>query len=94
MTAAAIRLQSTPIGPYIGLMKNMDVRDMQALVDYMNEVIRETEEAKRIADDDFLAKKMAEITISPRISKLISDTRITPEEASDERTRYILGLDR
>ena len=72
----------------------MDVSDMHALVDYMNEVIRETEEAKRIADDEFLAKKMAEITISPRISKLISDTRITPEEASDERTRHILGLDR
>ena len=72
----------------------MDVSDMHALVDYTNEVIRETEEAKRIADDEFLAKKMAEITISPRISKLISDTRITPEEASDERTRHILGLDR
>jgi hypothetical protein len=32
--------------------------------------------------------------ISPRIAKLIEDTRLTAEEAKDERTRYILGLDR
>ena len=94
MTATARRLQSTPMAPYIDVMRSLDVNDMHLVVEFMNETIREAEEAKRRADDDFLAKKMAEIEISPRIAKLIEDTRLTAEEAKDERTRYILGLDR
>ena len=94
MTATARRLQSTPMAPYMDVMRSLDVNDMHLVVEFMNETIREAEEAKRRADDDFLAKKMAEIEISPRIAKLIEDTRLTAEEANDERTRYILGLDR
>ena len=45
---------------------------MHLVVEFMNETIREAEEAKRRADDAFLAKKMAEIEISPRIAKLLS----------------------
>lgn len=94
MTATARRLQSTPMAPYMDVMRSLDVNDMHLVVEFMNETIREAEEAKRRADDDFLAKKMAEIEISPRIAKLIEDTRLTAEEAKDERTRYILGLDK
>ncbi len=94
MTATARKLQSTPMAPYMDVMRSLDVNDMHLVVEFMNETIREAEEAKRRADDDFLAKKMAEIEISPRIAKLIEDTRLTEEEAKDERTRYILGLDR
>lgn len=94
MTATARKLQSTPMAPYMDVMRSLDVNDMHLVVEFMNETIREAEEAKRRADDDFLAKKMAEIEISPRIAKLIEDTRLTAEEANDERTRYILGLDR
>ena len=94
MTATARKLQSTPMSPYMDVMRSLDVNDMHLVVEFMNETIREAEEAKRRADDDFLAKKMAEIEISPRIAKLIEDTRLTAEEANDERTRYILGLDR
>ena len=82
------------MAPYMDVMRSLDVNDMHLVVEFMNETIREAEEAKRRADDDFLAKKMAEIEISPRIAKLIEDTRLTAEEANDERTRYILGLDR
>lgn len=94
MTATARRLQSTPMAPYMDVMRSLDVNDMRLVVEFMKETIREAEEAKRRADDEFLAKKMAEIEISPRIAKLIEDTRLTAEEAKDERTRYILGLDR
>ena len=94
MTATARKLQSTPMAPYMDVMRSLDVNDMHLVVEFMNETIREAEEAKRRADDDFLAKKMAEIEISPRIAKLIEDTRLTAEQAKDERTRYILGLDR
>jgi len=54
----------------------------------------EAEEAKRKSEDEFLARKMSEIKISPRIKKLISQTRLSSDEAADERTRYILGLDK
>jgi hypothetical protein len=82
------------MAPYIDVMRSLDVNDMHLVVDFMNETIREVEKAKRREDDAFLAKKMAEIEISPRIAKLIEDTRLTADEAKDERTRYILGLDR
>ena len=82
------------MAPYMDVMRSLDVNDMHLVVEFMNETIREAEEAKRRADDEFLAKKMAEIEISPRIAKLIEDTRLTVEEAKDERTRYILGLDK
>ena len=55
-----------------------------------NETISAAEHAKRKAEDDFLARKMSEIKISPRIVRLMEETRLTPEEAKDERTRYIL----
>ena len=76
------------------LMKSVDVGVMHAVVDYMNDAIREAEEAKRKEEDEFLARKLAEINVSPRIHELIEKTRLTAEEAEDERTRYILGLDR
>ena len=94
MTATARRLQSTPMAPFMDIMRSLDVNDMHLVVEFMKETIHEAEKAKRRADDEFLAKKMAEIEISPRIAKLIEDTRLTAEEAKDERTRYILGLDR
>lgn len=75
-------------------MRSVDISVKHALVEYMNESIREAEEDKRKAEDEFLAKKIAEMKISPRISKLIDETRLMPEEAQDERTRHILGLDR
>ena len=94
MTTTAIKLQSTPMAPYMGVMKSMNIDELQIVVDFLNETIREAEKNKRKAEDDFLAKKMAEIKISPRIAKMIEDSRLTQEEAEDERTRYILGLDR
>ena len=94
MTAAARRIQDSPLAPYMELMKSVDVGVMQAVVEYMNDAIREAEEAKRKAEEEFLAKKLAEINVSPRIHKLIERTRLSAEEAADERTRYILGLDR
>ena len=94
MTIAARTIQSSPLAPYMDLMRSVYISVKHALVEYMNESIREAEEDKRKAEDEFLAKKIAEMKISPRISKLIDETRLMPEEAQDERTRHILGLDR
>jgi len=94
MTAAARTIQASPMAPILDMVKGVDVDVMHAVVEYMNEAIREAEEAKRKAEDEFLAKKMAEIEISPEINELFDALRLTPEEAADERTRWILGLDR
>jgi predicted HAD superfamily Cof-like phosphohydrolase len=94
MTAAARTIQASPMAPILDMVKGVDVDVMHAVVEYMNEAIREAEEAKRKAEDEFLAKKMAEIEISPEIDELVDWLRLTPEEAADERTRWILGLDR
>ena len=94
MTVATQRVQATPMAPYIDVMRSMNVSDMNAVVDFLYEAMREAEEAKRKADDEFLAKKMAEINIDPETHDLMERLRLTPEEAADERTRWILGLDR
>ncbi len=94
MTLATRRVQSTPMAPYIDVMRSMDVNDMNAVVDFLQESMREAEETKRKADDEFLAKKMAELEISPEVEELFNGLRLTPQEAADERTKWILGLDR
>lgn len=72
----------------------MNVSDIDAIMDFLIEAKREAEDAKRQAEDEFLAKKMAEIKISPRIQKLIAETRLSSSDTEDERTRYILGIDK
>lgn len=94
MTAAARTIKASPLAPYMELMRSVDVGVMHAVVEYMNDAIREVEEAKRKAEDEFLAKKLAEINVDPDIHELVERLRLTPEEAADERTRWILGLDR
>lgn len=91
MTAATRRVQATPMAPYIDVMRSMNVSDMNAVVDFLYEAMREAEDAKRKADNEFLAKKMAEVGISPEVEELFDRLRLTRDEAADERTRYILG---
>lgn len=82
------------MAPYMGIMRGMNINDINAVIEFLKETVREAEESKRKADDEFLAKKMAEIEISPEVNELFDALRLTPEEAADERTRWILGLDR
>lgn len=94
MSTATRTIQDTPMAPYAGLMKSMNPDDMQTVLLFLQDAITEVEQAKRKAEDEFLARKMAEIKVSPRIKTLISQTRLSPDEAEDERTRYILGIDK
>lgn len=94
MTTLAHRVSETPMAPYMGIMRGMNINDINAVIEFLKETVREAEESKRKADDEFLAKKMAEIEISPEVNELFDALRLTPEEAADERTRWILGLDR
>ncbi|MBO7628553.1 MAG: hypothetical protein J6S87_01215 [Bacteroidales bacterium] len=94
MTTLAHRVSETPMAPYLGIMRGMNINDINAVIEFLKETVREAEESRRKADDEFLAKKMAEIEISPEVIELFDALRLTPEEAADERTRWILGLDR
>lgn len=94
MSTATRTIQDTPMAPYAALMKSMKPDDMQTVLLFLQDAITEAEQAKRKAEDEFLARKMAEIKVSPRIKTLISQTRLSPDEAADERTRYILGIDK
>lgn len=93
MTTAARRIKASPMAPIIDMVKGVDIEVMHAAVEYLNEAIREAEDAKHKAEDEFLSRKMAENKISPEIDELVDWLRLTPEEAADERTRWILGLD-
>ncbi len=94
MSTTTRTIHDTPMAPYAGLIKSMKPDDMQTVLMFLQDAINEAEEAKRKSEDEFLARKMSEIKISPRIKKLISQTRLSSDEAADERTRYILGLDK
>ena len=94
MTATARRIQASAFAPILDWTKGAEVDLMYDVVEYMNDAIRKAEESKRKAEDEYLAKKMAEVNIDPDIHDLVERLRLTPEEAADERTRWILGLDR
>ena len=94
MTAVARRIQASAFAPILDWTKGAEVDLMYDVVEYMNDAIRKAEESKRKAEDEYLAKKMAEVNIDPDIHDLVERLRLTPEEAADERTRWILGLDR
>ena len=91
MTALAQRVSTTPMAPYIGVMQSMDINDMNIVIDFLMESVHLAEEKKRNADDEKLAKIIAKANISPETHELVESLRLSPEEASDVRTRYILG---
>ena len=93
MTAAARTIKASPMAPIIDMVKDVDIDVMHAAVEYLNEAIHQAEGAQHKAENEFLAKKMAENKISPEIDELVDWLRLTPEEAADERTRWILGFD-
>ena len=64
MTAIVKTIQASPMAPILELSKKANLDEMRAVVEYMNGVIHEAEEAKRKAEDDFLAKKMLEFRAS------------------------------
>ena len=64
MTAAVRTIQASPMAPILELTKEANLDEMRAVVEYMNKAIHEAEEAKRKAEDEFLAKKMLEFKAS------------------------------
>lgn len=64
MTAAVRRIQASAFAPILDWTKGAEVDLMYDVVEYMNDAIRKAEESKRKAEDEYLAKKMAEYKAS------------------------------
>jgi hypothetical protein len=95
MTATAQQVKSTPMAPYIGLMRGMSRHDIQIVVTFLNEVMEEAEETKATASSDSLvemARKKFNVPESPETKWFREHpVNFTEEELSDERTKYILS---
>ena len=95
MTATAQQVKSTPMAPYIGLMRGMSRHDIQIVVTFLNEVMEEAEETKAAASSDSLvemARKKFNVPESPETKWFREHpVNFTEEELSDERTKYILS---
>ena len=94
MTAAALKVKSTPMAPYIGLMQGMSRRDIQIVVTFLNEVMEDTEESNESVPDNVVEKvrKKFNVPESPETKWFREHpVNFTEEELSDERTQYILS---
>ena len=95
MTTLAQQVASTPMAPYIGLMRGMSRRDIQIVVTFLNEVMEEAEVTKTTASSDSLvemARKKFNVPESPETKWFREHpVNFTEEELSDERTKYILS---
>ncbi len=90
MTAIAQQVKSTPMAPYIGLMREMSREQKQIVVTFLTELIEEQEVAK--TNEEIIREKYKNLKISPRVKALVAGLSLSEEEVKDERTQYILGL--
>ncbi|MCR5158750.1 MAG: hypothetical protein K6D37_06440 [Prevotella sp.] len=90
MTAIAQQVKSTPMAPYIGLMREMSREQKQIVVTFLTELIEEQEVAK--TNEEIIREKYKNLKISPRVKALVDGLSLSEEEVKDERTQYILGL--
>ena len=94
MTAIIRKIQASPFAPILEVTKGADPEIVHAVIEFLQESIRETEETKRKAEDAFLAKAEGEIGngLPESFLKLRGCVSFTPEEiASDDRLAYILS---
>ena len=70
MTATAQQVESTPMAPYIGLMRGMSRHDIQIVVKFLNEVMEEQPEEKATpskTNTEIIREKYKNLKKSPRI---------------------------
>lgn len=95
-----VNISKTPIAPYLKLLEGMGRDEKIAVVMYLIDSIPgikivESETESMSSDDEaFLAKKLEEMTFSPRIEELFEKRKEIAKtvDLNDERTRHILGL--
>lgn len=66
MTATALKVKSTPMGPYIGLMEGMTREEKQIVVTFLTESIAGLSEAPK-TNAEIIREKYKDMKISPEI---------------------------
>ncbi|MBO7478251.1 MAG: hypothetical protein J6U04_10005 [Salinivirgaceae bacterium] len=88
MTAAALKVKLTPMGPYIDLMQDMTREQKMIVVSFLTESMQEPETAK--SKGEIIREKYKNLEISPEIKRLRGCIKLTDEDLKDERVKYIL----
>lgn len=94
MTTLAQRIHETPMAPYIGVLKGMSKQDMQIVVTFLTEKMKEADEQKTVSEskEEIIRKKYMHLKISPKVKALVDGLSLSKEEMDDERTKHMLGL--
>ena len=93
--ATAAEIYSTPMSAYIDIMKSMNRKDKEIVVAFLLELLKETPEPfPKKSNLEIIKEKYKFFTISKETKELLDGLTLTKDDLKDERTRYILGLDK
>lgn len=96
-----VSITQTPAAPYIDLLMGMNRNEKIAVASYLVKSlpgveIVETDDNHSILpeDESYLAKKLENMSFSPRIEKLFERQREASEsiDMNDGKTRHLLGI--
>lgn len=99
MTAASMRIQSTPMAPYMDLMEKMSNQDKMAVVSYLVAMMPNVkvveEQSTQKSNAEIIREKYKNLKRSSRVEKLMRMREDAAKyvDLTDERTRHILGID-
>jgi len=92
MTTLAQRISETPMAPYAELLRNMKRSDMQIVVTFLQEAMKEAEDPVTTKSNrDIIREKFRHLQISADTKQLVEGLSLSESEMQDERTQYILG---
>ena len=98
MATAALRIQSTPMAPYVGLMEKMSNQDKVAVATFLLAMVP----GMKIVDEpsapetkaEILRQKYKNLKPSAKVKKLMQlrEEAVPYVNLDDERTKHILGV--
>ena len=93
MLASTININSTPLGPYVGILKKLSQRDRQIVIEYLQQIpVSEKEEAVSTIDGvEDLVRAKYNVDESPETIWFKNHPIVlSADELDDERTQFIL----
>ncbi len=92
MTAIVRRAQATPMAPYLGVMKEMNASDKNAIINFLMDSLRMEEEAKRPTEAKSNIDRESTSKLPASFRRLRGMGHLTLEDAAqDDRLKYILS---
>lgn len=93
MITSAVNINSTPMGPYVGILKGLNRRERQIVIEYLQQApVFEKEEMVSEKDDiEALVRAKFNVEESPETIWFKNHPIVlTADELDDERTQFIL----